>query len=198
MKTTNLILNGVDLERLAGTIESIATDPKLAKFKFSLNNLWVDCGYNQSVIGDFYGAGETRSRETPFILASDEPGILLGKDEAPNPFEFLLHALAGCLTTSIVYHAAMRGYDVKRITTNVEGDLELRGFLGLDPLARKGYDNIKVSFDIQGDFNEEEKLEILELTQFSPILDIISNGTNVKICLGPKETVKQDAELIDC
>lgn len=193
MQKTTVMLNGVNLERLADTIEATIADTKLAKFQFSLNNQWVDGGYNQSVIGDFYGAGKIQNRETPFILANDEAEVLLGKDNAPNPVEYVLHALAGCVTTSMVYHAAARGYEVRKVTTTVEGELDLRGFLGIDPDVRKGYDNIKVSFDIEGDFTEEEKLEILNLTSFSPLLDIVSNGVPVKIGLGSK----QDAVMID-
>lgn len=193
MQTKTVMLNGVDLERLAGNIEAISADTSLAKFQFSLSNQWVDGGYNQSVIGDFFGVGKTQIRDTPFILANDEPDVLLGKDLAPNPVEFILHALAGCLTTSIVYHAAARGYEVKKLQTTIEGELDLRGFLGIDPSVRKGYNNIKVTVDLSGDFNEEEKLEILSLTSFSPVLDIITNGVPVKICLG----AKQEAELID-
>ncbi len=194
MKKTTVMLNGVDLERLAGNIEAIIADSSLARFQFSLSNQWVDGGYNQSAIGDFFGVGKIQSRETPFILANDEPDILLGNDNAPNPVEYVLHALAGCLTTSMVYHAAARGYEITKITTTVEGDLDLRGFLGIDPSVRKGYDNIKVSFDIDGDFTEEEKLEILNLTSFSPVLDIVSNGVPMKICLGSR----QEAMTIDC
>jgi uncharacterized OsmC-like protein len=192
---TSVILNGVDLKRLAETIEAVATEPTLGKFRFQLNNQWVDGGYNQSVIKDFYGVGKKdQSRVTPFILANDEPDVLLGDDSAPNPAEYLLHALAGCLTTSIVYHAAARGYELTRLQTTVEGDLDLRGFLGIDPLVRKGYEAIKVTFDIDGDFSDEEENEILTLTSFSPVLDIVSNGVPVKICLGEK----QKAEMIDC
>lgn len=195
MQTTNVVLNGVDLERLALNIEAIAGQPRLAKFQFRLNNQWVDGGYNQSVIQDFYGVGkEDESRDVPFILANDEPDVLLGKDNAPNPAEYVLHALAGCLTTSIVYHAAARGYELKKVQTTLEGDLDLRGFLGIDPLVRKGYENIKVIIDIDGDFSEEEKNEILTLTSFSPVLDIVTNRVPVNICLA--ET--KNAELIDC
>lgn len=195
MQTTNTVLNGVDLERLVTTIEALTAQPELAKFQFRLSNQWIDGGYNQSVIKEFYGAGkEDESRDTPFILANDEPDVLLGKDNAPNPVEYVLHALAGCLTTSIAYHAAARGYEIKKIQTFFEGNLDLRGFLGIDPSVRKGYNEIRVAFDIEGDFNEEEKNEILNLTSFSPVLDIVSNPVPVKINLA----VKQKAELIDC
>ncbi len=194
MQTTTVMLNGVDLDRMAGHMEAMSADASLAKFQFSLSNQWVDGSYNQSVIGDFFGAGKTQSRDTPFILANDEPEVLLGKDLAPNPVEYIIHALAGCLTTTIVYHAAARGYEIKKMQTTIEGELDLRGFLGIDPSVRKGYNDIKVTIDLAGDFTEEEKLEILSLTSFSAVLDILTHGVPVKICLG----TKQETELLDC
>lgn len=195
MQTTNVSLNGVDLARLTKTIEAVSAEPKLAKFRFLLSNQWLDGGYNQSVIQDFFVAGKKdETREAPFILSNDEPAVLLGKDNAPNPVEFLLHALAGCVTTSMVYHAAARGYEIKKIQTTLEGELDLRGFLGIDPTIRKGYQNIQVTFKIDGDLSDEQKNELLELTSFSPVLDIVSNGVPVKISLNEK----QNAALIDC
>jgi len=195
MQTTNTVLNGVDLERLTQNIEAITAQPELAKFQFRLSNQWIDGGYNQSSIKDFYGVGkEDDTREVPFILANDEPYVLLGKDNAPNPVEFVLHALAGCITTSMVYHAAARGYEIKRVRTTLKGNLDLRGFLGIDPLVRKGYEEINVVVHIDGDFSEEEKKEILALTAFSPVLDIISSPVPVKISMN----VKQSTEAVDC
>ena len=195
MQTTNKSINGVDLERLTQNIEAITAQPELAKFQFRLSNQWIDGGYNQSSIKDFYGVGkEDDTREVPFILANDEPYVLLGKDNAPNPVEFVLHALAGCITTSMVYHAAARGYEIKKVETTLKGNVDLRGFLGIDPSVRKGYEEINVILDIEGNFSEEEKKEILGLTAFSPVLDIISNPVPVKISLN----VNQNTEVVDC
>ena len=195
MQTTNTVLNGVDLERLTQNIEAITAQPALAKFQFRLSNQWIDGGYNQSSIKDFFGVGkEDDTREVPFILANDEPYVLLGQDNAPNPAEFVLHALAGCITTSMVYHAAARGYEIKKVETTLKGNIDLRGFLGIDPSVRKGYEEINVTLDVEGNFSEQEKKEILALTSFSPVLDTLSNPVAVKISLN----VKQDTEVVDC
>jgi uncharacterized OsmC-like protein len=195
MQTTISILNGFNLERMWENLQAFTTQPELARFRFRVNNQWIVGGYNQSVIKDFYGAGkEDTSRETPFIIANDEPEVLLGNNYAPKPAEFLLHALAGCLTTTLAYHASARGYEIKKLQTSVEGNLDMRGFLGIDSPVRKGSNSIKIVFDIEGDFSEEEKEELLKLTASSPVLDMISNPVPVKIY----QKEKVNAVAIDC
>jgi len=182
METINVV-NGVDLDRLGKTIEAVKADPDLAQFKFRISNSWVDGGYNQSKIRDFYGTKREMVREEPFLVANDEPEVLLGRDSAPNPVEYILHALAGCLTTSVMYHAAARGIEIRKLSSTLEGELDLRGFLGLDENVRTGYKKIRVCFDLEGDFSEEEKMELLRLTRFSPVFDIVSHAVPVDISL---------------
>jgi uncharacterized OsmC-like protein len=122
-------------------------------------------------------------RKEPFLQENDEPYVLLGQDNAPNPVEFVLHALAGCLTTSMVYHAAAKGYEVSKVSSTLEGELDLRGFLGMDDKVRKGYKKINVRFDIEGDLTDEQKQDMLGLTRFSPVFDIVSNAVPVEITL---------------
>jgi uncharacterized OsmC-like protein len=184
METTINIVNGVDVDRLVKTIEAVKADPELATFKFRISNNWVDGGYNQSEIKDFFATKKEMIREEPFLVANDEPDVLLGRDSSPNPAEYVLHALAGCLTTSMMYHAAARGIEVQKLSSTLEGELDLRGFLGVTDEVRKGYKKIKVTFDMEGNFTEEEKMEILRLTRFSPVFDIVSNAVPVEICLG--------------
>ena len=136
-------------------------------------------GHNCSTIQDFYGAGgEDTTRTAPFMLDADEPPVLLGGDKGANPVEDVLHALAACMTTSMVYHAAARGIEIQSVKCNPEGDLDLRGFLGLDPSVRKGYQGIRVRFDVQSNATAEQ---LAELAQFSPVRDIISNPVPVAL-----------------
>jgi uncharacterized OsmC-like protein len=178
-------VNGVDLHRLKETITAISSQPTLATFRFRATNEWIDGAYNRTTIKGFYGAGqEDDSRHVPFVLANDEPDVLLGENKGANPVEQVLHGLAGCLTTSMVYHAAARGYKIERIESRLEGNLNLMGFLGLDPRVRNGYENISVSFTIEGDLTKEQKEEILKLgIKFSPVFDIVTNAVPVKIIL---------------
>jgi uncharacterized OsmC-like protein len=127
---------------------------------------------------------QDKSRSLRFILDNDEPEVLLGNDAAPNPGENLLHALAGCLTTAIVYHATARGYQLDKVESAVEGDLDLQGFLGIEPPIRNGYKSIKVTYNIEGDLTFEQKEEILKFgPSYSPVFDVINNGTPVEVKL---------------
>src|SRR5688572_6537242 len=115
------LTNGIDTARLFETVESIRKSPNLAVFRFRLNNNWLGGGRNRSVIQNFYGAGEEDStRKKPFVLDADEPAVLLGSDTAPNPVEYLLHALAACVTTSMVYHASAKGIRIAEVESRVE------------------------------------------------------------------------------
>jgi uncharacterized OsmC-like protein len=175
------IVNGVNTDQLTETIRAIKHTPSLAKFKFRARNEWLDGGHNQSTIKDFYGAGrEDTSRKEPFVFDADEPAVLLGEDRGANPVEFVLHALAACLTTSLVYHAAARGIKVDEVESELEGDLDLQGFLGLSDKVRKGYQNIRVNFKIKSDAPAET---LQELCKFSPVYDIVSNPVPVSLRL---------------
>lgn len=174
------ILNGVDRQALFGTLDAVKADPALAKFEFRLRNEWVDGGYNRSTVSDFHGTGQEIAHVSPFVLHNDEPAALLSADRAPNPVENLLHALAGCLTTSLVYHATARGIAIDSVRTRFEGDLDLRGFLGLSKEVRNGYQAIRVVFEIDGDLTTEQKRELMAMgPRFSPVFDIVSNGVPV-------------------
>jgi hypothetical protein len=121
-------VNGVDLGQLQATIEAVGGKPEIAKFEFRLENRWIGGGHNQSTVKDFHGACEDHSHDKPFVLDNGEHPVLLSKDEGANPVENVLHALAGCLTTSLVYHAAARGIRIDKVTSRFEGDLDLPVF----------------------------------------------------------------------
>jgi uncharacterized OsmC-like protein len=181
MQVTNIV-NGVDLDRLFGTIEHISAEPRLARFQFRARNQWIDGGHNGSTIKGFYGAGqEDTSRTEAFVLDAGEPTVLLGDNEAPNAPEYLLHALAACLTGTIVYHAAARGIALDGLQCTIEGDIDVQGFLGLDENVRPGYQGIRVAFKASGDFDDEQLAELARLTSSSPVRDIVSNPVPVAI-----------------
>ncbi|HEX8999738.1 MAG TPA: OsmC family protein [Blastocatellia bacterium] len=184
-KTEQTMMNGVNLDQLFGTIKAIKETPALAKFTFRANNQWINGGHNRTTIKDFYGAGrEDTSRQTTFVMDNDEPAVLLGQDQGANPVEYVFHALAGCLTTSLVYHAAAQGIRIDEVESRFEGDLDLHGFLGLSDRVRNGYDNIRVTFKIKADAPEEKLEELIKLAQQrSPVFDIVSNPTPVSVRL---------------
>jgi uncharacterized OsmC-like protein len=177
------MVNGVDVDRLFGTIDAIRRQPELATFRFRATNRWIQGGHNRSAIKGFYGAGqEDASRPDAFRLDNDEPGVLLGTDRGANPVEQVLHALAGCLTTSLVYHAAARGIRLEEVESELEGSLDLHGFLGMSEEVRNGYENVRVLFRVKANATAAEIADLVRLAQArSPVFDIVSHPVPVSV-----------------
>jgi len=172
------LVNGVDVEVLKDKAGLFKQDPELAQFKFRVRNKWIFGGHNRTTIAEIDGEGRKHPHLHSFTLDADEPPLLLGKDIGPNPVEYLLTSLVSCLTSSLVYHAAVQGIRIDEVESEVEGDIDVRGFMGVTPEVRKGYQNIRVTFRVKSDASKE-KLE--ELCRFSPVLDVVTNGTKVSL-----------------
>lgn len=174
------IVNGVDVDQLFKTIDLIKEKPEIAKFNFRAENKWVNGGHSHTTIKDFYGAEGVHPHGKPFELDADEPPLLLGEDQGANPVEHALNAVVACVTGAMVYHAAAKGIEIKGIESRVEGDLDLRGFLGISDDVPVGYKNIRIQFKIDADVSNEEKEEIVRMGQkYSPVFNTISNATPV-------------------
>jgi uncharacterized OsmC-like protein len=177
------IRNGVDTERMFATLDLIKGQPELAKFQFRATNRWLGGAHNRSTVKDFYAAGgDDTTRTAAFELDAGEPAILLGTDTGPNPAEYLLHALAACLTTSIVYVAAARKVALTSVESTLTGDMDVRGALGVDPEPRNGFESITVSFRVSGDAPPEKLREVVErATARSAVYDMVTNGVPVAV-----------------
>jgi uncharacterized OsmC-like protein len=177
------VRNGVDTEQMFGTLNALKAQPELATFRFRVANRWIVGAHNRSTIKEFYGAGqEDTSRAEAFTLDAGEPAILLGKDTGPNPVEYLLHALAACLTTSLAYIAAARGVRLTAVESTLEGEMDARGAFGLDDSYRNGFERIRVSFRVEGDAPEAKLREVVErATARSAVFDMVSNGVPVEV-----------------
>lgn len=182
-RSTNNI-NGVLMNDLQDTVDAIRQDPDLAKCQFHIHNKWIDSGHNRTTIRSFHGAKQEIPHDRPFSLHADEPHVLGSSDQGPNPVEHLLNALAGCVTSSLVYHAALRGIRIESLESEVEGDLDLRGFLDLTDEVRKGYSNIRIKFKVKT--NEQDLDRLKQLAEYSPVYDVVTNGTNVDITMERK------------
>jgi uncharacterized OsmC-like protein len=185
--TQPTIVNGVDCAALGATIEAIENKPELARFQFRAENEWMTGGHNRSTIQGFHGAGEEHAcRTQPFVFDAGEPPVLLGRDEGANPVEFLLHSLAACMTTSMAYHAAARGIEVGAIESKVEGDLDLRGFLGMTGEVRKGYQQIRIAFQVKSDAEAEQ---LKQCATMSPVWESLTRGVPVmvEVCVAPRK-----------
>ena len=177
-------VNGVDVGVVESTVKAIEEKPDLAKSKFRARNEWVSGGYNRSTINGFYGAGQENYRSKPFVLEADEPPLLAGEDRGANPVEHLLNALAACMTTTMVYHSAIRGINVEEVESELEGDIDLRGFLGLSDEVRKGYEEIRVKFRVKTDAENVKRLKAF--SRLSPVYDVVSKGTRVTVQIEKK------------
>jgi len=183
MKSTTT-LNGVDTAALVNTVHAIQKDPSLAQCKFRARNQWIEGGHNCATVKEFYAAGqEDTTRRKPFELKTDEPPVLLGVDRGANPVEYLLSALSGCMTTSMVYHAAANGVKIDELESEFEGDLDLQGFLGLSKSVRPGFQAIRATFRVKTD-GSIEQLE--SYTKFSPVFDVVSRSVPVSVRIEKK------------
>ena len=172
------VRNGVDTAQMYGTLDALNANPELGVFQFRASNRWLGGAHNRSTIRSFYGAGqEDDSRAEAFSIDAGEPAVLLGVDTGPNPAEALLHALAACLTTTLVYVAAARKVRLTEVESTLEGDMDVRGCLGISDEVRNGFEQIRVTFTIEGDAPEAKLREVLERAQArSAVFDMVSNG----------------------
>ena len=176
------IRNGVDTATLFATLDAVKQAPEAAKFQFRAHNQWVSGTHNRGTIADFFGVGEERSHERTFVFDADHPAVLVGRDNGPTPVEFVLHALAACLTAGLANIAAARGVRLTEVRSTVSGDIDLNGILGLDPEVRNGYQQIKVKFVVKGDAPASKLREIVEQSRLrSAVYDVITNGVPVEI-----------------
>ena len=185
MQVIETIRNGVDTQQLFGTLDAVKAQPELGTFRWRARNEWIDGAHNRSTIRDFFGATqEDVSRSGPFTVDAGEPAILCGTDTGPNPAEHLLHALAACLTTSIVYVAAARKVSLNRVESILEGDMDVRGALGLSDEVRNGFTSIRVSFTVKGDAPPEKLREVVKRAKArSAVFDMVSNGVPVTVAV---------------
>lgn len=182
-RTASIQLNGVDVTALEETMEAIEKQPELARFEFRATNRWQDGGHNRSTIKEFYGAGqEDESREQPFVFDADEPPVLLGRNLGANPVEYILHAAVACLTTTFVYYAAAQGVKVEAIETSVEGDLDIRGLLGLGKDATVEYERIRMTMKVTADAPEEKIRELARLAEMrSPSFNSVARPVPIDV-----------------
>lgn len=172
-------VNGVDLNTLMDTVKAIKADAGLGASRFRASNVWLSGNHNRSTVTGFYGARQEMAHRQVFTMDADEPAILAGDDQGANPVEHLLHALASCLTTSMVAHAAVRGIRIEEMESELEGDIDLRGFLGLADDVPKGYTEIRARFRVKADPKDIGRIR--ELASFSPVFNTLTQGARVQL-----------------
>jgi uncharacterized OsmC-like protein len=176
------VLNGLDTSAMAATVRAIKDEPVIAKFQFRAQNEWLGGGHNRTTIADFDGACQRHVHDSPHVVDSDEPPVLLSADRAANPAQHALHALAACLCSTVVIHATARGIPLRSVESTLEGDVDVRGVLGLDDTVRNGYSGIRVGLKVDADAPSEVIDELVKAAQArSPLVDIVSNPTPLTV-----------------
>jgi uncharacterized OsmC-like protein len=176
------VRNGVDTATLFATLDAVRQAPQAARFQFRARNQWVSGTHNRTTIADYFGVGEERTHERTFVFDADHPAVLVGTDRGPTPAEFVLHALATCLTAGLANIAAARKITLTEVRSTVTGDIDLNGILGLNPAVRNGYEKITVRFTIKGDAPAGQLRELVDQSRArSAVYDVITNGVPVTI-----------------
>jgi uncharacterized OsmC-like protein len=174
--------NGVDTPKLFATIGAVSDQPSLAKFQFRARSRWMNGTHCQTTMADFYGAGGEMQHVMPYVANADHPQILCGDDAAPAPVEWLLHALAACLTAGIANISAARGVTLESVECDIEGDIDLQGILGLSDKVRNGFQAIRVGFRVKGDAPDTKLREIVgQAGARSAVLDVLTSGVPVSL-----------------
>ena len=180
--TPTRALNGVDTDTLFATIDAVRNQPELARFQFRTSTEWISGTHNRTTIGGFHGAGGEHEHKQSYTVDADHPAVLVGQDDAPTPAEHLLQALGSCLTSGLANIAAARGIELGEVTARVEGDIDLRGILGISDEVRNGYRNIAIRFEIEGDAPPEKLQQLLDQARArSAVFDVLSNGVPVSV-----------------
>ena len=176
-------LNGVDTPTLFATLDAVKQQREIAKFQFRATNTWLTGTHSRTTVSGFYGAMQEMQHVHETVVDSDHPAVLVGADNAPTPVEYLLHAIAACLTSGIANIAAARGVQLTRVSSTVTGDIDLLGILGLaDGSVRNGYEQIKVTFHIEGDADADTLRDLVEQSRRrSAVYDALTNPTPVVI-----------------
>jgi uncharacterized OsmC-like protein len=176
------VRNGVDTNALFATLDAVKAAPEAAQFQFRATNRWVSGTHSEGTVDGFFGVGEERLHEHATVLSADHPAVLTGSDNGPTPVEYVLHALAACLTAGLANIAAARGVELTEVSSTVEGDIDLNGILGLDPSVRNGFERIRVSFHLRGNAPPERMRQLVEQSRArSAVFDIITSAVPVSI-----------------
>jgi uncharacterized OsmC-like protein len=174
--------NGVDTPKLFATIGAVASQPTLAQFRFRAQSHWVGGTQSCTTVAGFYGVGAEMQHDAPFQASADHPKVLCGEDNAPAPVEWVLHALAACLTAGIANISAARGVTLHSVECSVEGDIDLQGILGLSDKVRNGFQAIRVNYMVKGDAPEEKLRQIVDQARArSAVFDILTGHVPVTI-----------------
>jgi uncharacterized OsmC-like protein len=174
--------NGVNVEALLGARAALTEAPEAARFKWRATCDWVKGTHSRTIVQDFYGLGAEQPRPRPFLYDADHPELFAAEDNGATPVEYVLVALASCLTAGIASVAQNRNIQLRAVKATIEAGMDMQGILGIDSEVRNGFDGIKVTFHIDADATHAEIAALVAQSQRrSAVFDIITNPTNVAV-----------------
>jgi uncharacterized OsmC-like protein len=180
--TTTTIDNGVNVQALIGAREALTQAPEAARFTWRASCDWVNGTHARSRVKGFFGLGEEQSHRQEFTVDSDHPEVFAAEDNAMTPVELVLTGLAGCLTAGIASVAQMRAIKLNRVSATLEAGMDLQGILGIDGDVRNGFDDVRVTYDIDAEATPDEIRALVAQSQKrSAVFDIVTNPTNVTV-----------------
>jgi uncharacterized OsmC-like protein len=172
--------NGVPTAKLFGTIAKLTEQPELAAFRFSARNQWVEGTASTSTVHEWHGAGADHVHVDEFAFTADHP--TLGHGHGPTPQEYVLHALAACITAGIATGAAARGIELRSVSSRIVGEIDVRGVLGIDQDVRKGFGSVAIEFEVDADADDSQiEALIAGGTKYSAVADMLANPTSVSV-----------------
>jgi uncharacterized OsmC-like protein len=174
--------NGVNVEALLAAREALKSAPEAAKFKWRASCKWQNGTHSETKIEGFHGLGQEQKHRTSFSFDADHPEIFASEDHGITPVEFMLVGLASCLTAGVAAVAQNRGIQLRSVEAKVEGSMDIQGILGIDSDVRNGYDDIKVTFNIDADASKKDIEALVAQSQKrSAVYDAITNPTSVTV-----------------
>jgi uncharacterized OsmC-like protein len=181
-ETEKQVQNGVNVDALLGAREALSKAPEAAKFNWRASCKWMNGTHSQTSIQSFFGLGQQQSHKTEFTFDTDHPEIFASEDKGATPVEMVLAGLAGCLTAGVASIAQLRKIQLRSVKATLEGAMDIQGILGIDGDVRNGFNDIKVSFDIDADASKEDLEALVAQSQKrSAVYDVITNPTNVAV-----------------
>ncbi|HUR95860.1 MAG TPA: OsmC family protein [Gemmatimonadales bacterium] len=174
--------NGVNVEALLGAREALRSAPEAAKFTWRASCKWQNGTHSNTQVEGFHGLGQEQKHKTEFSFSADHPEIFASEDMGATPVEYVLVGLASCLTAGVASVAQNRGIQLRSVEAKLEGSMDIQGILGIDSDVRNGYNDIKVTFNIDADASKKEIEAIVAQSQKrSAVYDVITNPTNVTV-----------------
>ena len=179
MATVN---NGVNVQALLDARQVLKGAPDAAKFTWRASCKWQNGVHSQTSIQGYHGLGQEQKHKTETTFEADHPEVFAANDNGITPIEYVLVGLASCLTAGVAAVAQNRGIQLRSVESKLEGTMDIRGILGVDPDVRNGYDDIKVTFKIDADASKKDIEAIVAQSQKrSAVYDVITNPVNVTV-----------------